>query len=54
MTKKNDGRVLSRLGAHELTQEETDQIFGGGNRFNTVATHTQTLPLVNPDSDFDE
>lgn len=53
MSKKNNGRVINRLGAHELTQEEMDKIFGSDGRFNTLGSHTNTLPVYNPDSDFD-
>lgn len=55
MTNENKARVLNRMGAHELTPEEMDKIFGGGDRrVSTVATGTQTLPVSNPDFDFDE
>jgi hypothetical protein len=35
-----DNRVLSRLGARELTQEETDNVQGGLNT-QTVCTHCE-------------
>ena len=47
-------RVLNRIGAHELTQEETDKIIGSGNNLNTFASNTGTLPITNPDCDFDQ
>lgn len=50
MSNNNTGRVLSRMGAHELTQEEMDKISGGGA---TLATPTWTGALHH-DSDFDQ
>ena len=47
-------RVLNRIGAHELTQEETDKVIGRGDNLNTFASNTGTLPARNPDSDFDQ
>lgn len=41
-----DNRVLSRIGARELTAEEVDQVVGGF----TVRTHT--LCLVDPQGNF--
>ena len=43
-------RVLSRIGARELTPEETTRISGNGA---TVATPTWT-GVLNHDSDFDQ
>lgn len=55
MTNNNkQDRVLNRLGARELTQEETGRVTGRNNRFITVATATQTGVLAHPDHDFDE
>jgi hypothetical protein len=54
MSNDHDKRVLNRIGAHELTQEEMDRITGSGSNLNTFASNTGTGPLSHPDSDFDQ
>ncbi|HLJ28164.1 MAG TPA: hypothetical protein VKY85_15740 [Candidatus Angelobacter sp.] len=54
MSNNKDRRVLNRMGAHELTQEEMEKITGNGNNLNTFASNTGTLPLTHPDTDFDQ
>lgn len=44
--KKN--RVLGRIGAHRLTQEETEAVSGGV--ISTLLSHILTNVLINPDS----
>lgn len=51
MSNNENDRVLNRVGAHELTPEETMAISGNG--LITVATPTWT-GAMNHDSDFDE
>lgn len=53
MSNSNDHRVLNRMGAHELTQEEMDKIVGSGGNLNTFASNTGTGPMGG-DSDFDQ
>ena len=50
MSNNNPSRVLSRMGARELTPDETARISGNGA---TVATPTWTGALRH-DSDFDQ
>jgi hypothetical protein len=47
-------RVLNRIGAHELTQEQTDKVMGNGGNLNTFASCTGTGSIKNPDYDFDQ
>ena len=47
-------RVLNRIGACELTQEQTDKIMGSGSNLNTFASNTGTGTINHPDSDFDQ
>jgi hypothetical protein len=54
MSNNNQHRVLNRMGAHELTPEETEKIIGSGDNLNTFASNTGTLPASNPDCDFDQ
>ena len=51
MSINKDGRVLSRMGAHELTAEETRAIVGNG--VSTRASQTPTGSPTNPDTHFD-
>lgn len=50
----NDDRVLNRRGARDLTQAELEKITGHGDNLNTFASNTGTLPVSNPDGDFDQ
>lgn len=52
MSNNNDDRVLSRLGARDLTAEETKRITGS-NHINTHASHVPTGTPVSPDVGFD-
>ena len=52
MTNSNHNRVLLRMGAHELTQEEMDKIVGAGSNMNTFASVTGTA--MGKDDDFDQ
>lgn len=52
MTNNNENRVLTRMGAHELTQEETERIVGTGSNLNTFASVTGTA--MGKDDDFDQ
>lgn len=54
MSNNQRDRVLNRLGAVELTQEQTDKIIGSGSNLLTFASNTGTLPVSNPDCDFDQ
>lgn len=54
MPSNDDRRVLNRMGAQELTQEEMEQIIGSGDNLNTFASNTGTGSLKNPDCDFDQ
>lgn len=47
----NNDRVINRLGARELSQEETETIFGTGDKLNTFASQTGT---AHGDCDFDQ
>lgn len=44
----SNNRVLSRMGARQLTQKEMEQIAGGGR--NTHASLTMTGTVSNPDT----
>lgn len=48
----NENRVLLRMGAHELTQEETEKVTGTGSNLNTFASVTGTA--MGKDDDFDQ
>lgn len=50
MSNNNENRVLVRKGARQLTQNEIEQVSGGGF---TRASHTGTNTINNPDTDFD-
>jgi hypothetical protein len=52
MSNNNENRVLSRMGARQLTKNEIEQIAGGEGGF-TRASHTLTGPISNPDTGFD-
>ena len=51
MSNNNESRVLTRRGAHQLTQDETEQITGSKL---TLATALPTLPVNNPDTMLDQ
>lgn len=46
-----NNRVLTRMGARQLTQNETEQITAAAN---TVATALPTSPISHPDTMFDQ
>lgn len=48
----NQNRVLSRMGARQLTKDEVERITGGDGPF-THASHVPTSPVSNPDVGFD-
>jgi len=48
----NENRVLSRMGARQLTRNEIEQIAAGAGGF-THASHTLTGPASNPDTGVD-
>ena len=50
MSNNNENRVLSRMGAHQLTSDELDQIQGAGF---TRASLTGTNTMHSPDTDMD-
>jgi hypothetical protein len=50
MSNNNENRVLSRMGARQLTQNEVEQIAGGGF---TRASLTGTNTIQSPDTDMD-
>ena len=50
MSKNNDNRVLCRVGARQLTQNEMEQVAGAGF---TRASLTGTNTMHNPDTDMD-
>jgi hypothetical protein len=52
MSNHNDNRVLGRMGARQLTQNEIERISGGGGG-NTHASLTVTGPASNPDTGMD-
>ncbi len=53
MSNNNENRVLSRMGARQLTKKEIDQITGGGGGGFTHASRTLTGPASNPDVGMD-
>ena len=53
MSNNNENRVLSRMGARQLTKNELDQIVGSGGGGFTHASHIPTSPISNPDVGFD-
>ena len=52
MSNNNENRVLSRMGARQLTKNEIDQIAAGQGPF-THASRTLTGPASNPDVGMD-
>jgi hypothetical protein len=52
MSNDNKNRVLTRMGARQLTQNEIEQI--AGSRLNTLATALPTSPISHPDTMFDQ
>lgn len=52
MSNNQGNRVLVRMGARQLKQDETEQIAGGGGGF-TRASLTGTGTAGSPDSDMD-
>lgn len=52
MSSENNNRVLTRLGARQLTQNEIDKI--GGGFIPTRLTAFLTAPVTNPDRSIDE
>jgi hypothetical protein len=50
MSNHNDNRVLCRVGARQLTQNEVEQVAGGGI---TRASLTGTNTMSSPDTDMD-
>ena len=51
MSNNNDNRVLSRMGARQLTQNEVEEVAGGKLTFASVLV---TGPVNNPDDSFDQ
>jgi hypothetical protein len=51
MSKQNEGRVINRKGARELTKEEVDRIYGSENSINTDGIPTGTGTVISPDID---
>ena len=51
MSNNSENRVLSRMGARQLTQNEVEQVAGGKLTF---ATALLTGPANNPDETFDQ
>jgi hypothetical protein len=51
MSNNNENRVLSRMGARQLTQNELEHV-GGGKL--TFASTLPTGPVSNPDDTFDQ
>jgi hypothetical protein len=51
MSNENKNRVLNRMGAHELTQDEIDKVAGA--RLFTFASVVITGPIHNPDQYLD-
>ena len=47
----NENRVLSRMGARQLTQNESEEVAGGKLTFASVLF---TAPVSNPDETFDQ
>jgi hypothetical protein len=52
MSNENNNRVLSRMGARQLTQNEIDKI--GGGLVPTRLTAMLTAPVTDPDRRLDE
>jgi hypothetical protein len=52
MSNENNNRVLSRMGARQLTQNEIDRI--GGGVIPTRLTAILTAPVTDPDRRLDE
>ena len=52
MSNRNDNRVLGRMGARQLTENEVELISAGGGG-NTHASLTMTGPASNPDTGMD-
>jgi hypothetical protein len=52
MSNNSDNRVLSRIGARQLTLDELEQITGAGRPF-TRASLTGTGTMLSTDSDMD-
>ena len=52
MSNQNNNRVISRMGARQLTQNEIDQIAAA--RLITVATALPTNPISHPDTMLDQ
>lgn len=52
MSNHNASRVLSRIGARQLTSDELEQINGAGGGF-TRASLTGTNAMHSPDTDMD-
>jgi hypothetical protein len=50
MSNNNENRVLSRMGARQLTQSEIEKVAGGGI---TRASLTGTNAMPSPDTDMD-
>lgn len=53
MPNNKENRVLSRMGARQLTKSELDRITGSGGGGFTHASHIPTSPVSNPDVGFD-
>jgi len=51
MSNNNENRVLSRMGARQLTPNEIEQVAGGKLTFASVLV---TGPVNNPDESFDQ
>jgi hypothetical protein len=51
MSNNNENRVLSRMGARQLSQNEVEEVVGGKLTFASVLL---TLPVSNPDESFDQ
>jgi hypothetical protein len=47
MSNDNHNRVLGRMGAHELTREQTEEVSGG---IPTLLSRILTSPLTSPDT----
>ena len=51
MSNNNENRVLSRMGARQLTQSEVERVSGSKSTFASVLV---TGPVNNPDDTFDQ
>jgi len=51
MSNNKENRVLGRMGAHQLTEEETNRVTGGF--IPTLLSVIHTNPLTNPDTRLD-